>query len=437
MKTAEKSALDELSQATLFQKVGNICSAANSVTTTKQLLEVSLKQTMDLFQATRGSIFILNDNGKDLTLKTAHGMKNDEREKMVKRMGEGIVGKVAELKQPVFVEDISTDHRFQNFKARNHYRTPSFICAPLMIKDKLIGVINIADKESGHRFTKDEMQLLDFATTQIALNYYRLQLYQKFKKIIKEKRSLKDKLGQTDEETKHLRKQIIIHEKLATIGKLAGGIAHEFNNPLDGVMRYTSLCLDHVKDDEVLRGYLLEIKHGLNRMVNIVKNLLACSRNEFPTRQTVNFEYALERALVSKQMDIEHKNIVVEKIIENNLPPIQDLGLDGILTNLIRNAVDAIVDKGKITIRVKHENNKLIFSVSDTGRGIPAEDIGRIFEPFFTTKDMDKGCGLGLTVTGEIVKSYHGKISVESDPGKGSTFIITLPVDDVEHAKGH
>src|SRR6185295_16574697 len=124
--------------------------------------------------------------------------------------------------------------------------------------------------------------LLDFLASQIALNYRRIELYTKFKTIIKEKEHLENRLGKSGKETEELKKRITIQEKLATIGKLAGGIAHEFNNPLDGVMRYTNLCLEHVKDDEVVHGYLLEIKHGLNRMANIVRNLLACSRNEYP-----------------------------------------------------------------------------------------------------------------------------------------------------------
>src|SRR6185295_15503686 len=116
-------------------------------------------------------------------------------------------------------------------------------------------------------------------SSQIALNYRRGQLYQKFKKAVRESKSLKNKLGKSSDETKILKNKIVVQEKLATIGKLAGGIAHEFNNPLDGVLRYTNLCIEHTKDDEVVRGYLLEIKQGLNRMVNIVKSLLACSRN--------------------------------------------------------------------------------------------------------------------------------------------------------------
>jgi signal transduction histidine kinase len=426
---------EENAQTAVFRKVSEICAAVNTVVNEKDLLEVSLRQAMELFGAGRGSIFLLDKNGKDLNLAIALGMPVEEQARIVRRMGEGIIGHVAKRKLPIFVDDIENDARFHDFKARKSYRTPSFACAPLMLKDKLLGVINIADKGSGLRFDKEEMQLLDFLSSQIALNYRRLQLYKRFKSIVKETRNLKDRLGQSHEEMQNLKKQILIHERLATIGKLAGGIAHEFNNPIDGIMRYTNLCLEHIKDDEVLRGYLLEIKHGLDRMANIVKNLLASSRNEFPTGENINFAQTLERSLAGMRADIERQNITVEKEIQANIPPIYDFGLERVLTNLLRNAVDAIETggsakpkKGTIEIGAKYQDECLHVKIHDTGVGIPLEKTQKIFEPFYTTKSMDKGCGLGLTIVSEIIKSYNGKIHVESGPGQGTTFFINLPL---------
>ncbi len=432
MSIKHESILSDLSQKELFKKIGDICAVVNTVITAKDLLELSLRKTLDLFRATRGSIFIMNKDGINLTLKASVGMKRDEKKQMVKRMGEGIVGKVAQLKSPIYVNDISQDHRFRNFKARGSYNTPSFICSPLLLKDKLIGVINITDKESGQLFNESDLQLLDFLSSQIALNYRRIQLYQKLKKTIKETRSLKDKLGQSDQETANLKKQIVINERLATIGKLAGGIAHEFNNPLDGVIRYTNLCLEHVNEDDVIRGYLLEIKHGLHRMAKIVKNLLDCSHGGgfVINKEKTDCVKAIERSISSMQAEISHKDIKITKNIAEELPLILDLGLERIISNLIRNAVEATNEKGEITISAKSEHNMLILEVKDTGCGIPADKINQIFEPFFTTKDIEKGCGLGLTIVGEIVKSYDGKINVESTPGKGTKFTVMLPIKE-------
>ena len=423
-----KSAIKELTEADLFQKIGEICATVNTSSGTQELLDVSLTKIIDLYGATRGSVFILSDTNDQLVLKSSVGMKFNEKENMVKQMGEGIVGRVAQLKEPMYVDDISKDQRFNNYKLRQSYSTPSFICAPLMIKDQVIGVINIADKGTGLKFNNNDLQLLDFLTTQVALNYRRILLHQKFKRIVKERNSLEDRLGQTDQETKHLKKQIVVHEKLATIGKLAGGIAHEFNNPLDGVMRYTNLCLDHIQDDEVVRGYLLEIKHGLNRMANIVRSLLACSRDHNPKQQFAEIKQAFEHALSAKLGEILRKKIVVQRDISRTLPPIRDLGIERILTNLINNSVDAIEQDGLIDFKAFESDESIVLHFADTGRGIDDASIERIFEPFFTTKDIDKGCGLGLTIVGEIVKAYDGSIDVDSNPGRGTTFTIKIPL---------
>jgi len=429
MDVSSKSIFQDVSQVDLFQKINDICTTVDSVMSAKDLFEISLKKIMALFGANRGSIFTLGENGTELTLTTTEGMQRDEKEAMVKRMGDGIIGKVAQEKRPIVVENIAKDSRFANYKARKGYQTPSFICVPLMIKDQLIGVINITDKKSGLNFNTNEMQLLDFLSSQIALNYRRIQLYLKFKKSIKERQSLKTKLGQSDQEAQNLKRRIYIQERLATLGKLAGGIAHEFNNPLDGVMRYTNLSLEHVQDD-VVRGYLLEVKNGLDRMANIVKNLLACTREQTSTTDRADFKEALDYALATLKAEIAHKNITIKKEISNDLPSIQDYGIEGILTNLLRNATDAIDENGTIKIQAKYTDQILTIIVSDTGRGISVDDPDQIFEPFFTTKDIDKGCGLGLTIVAEIVKSYDGKIHVQSKSGEGAVFTINLPVKE-------
>lgn len=416
----------------LFRTVGDICSIVSTVATTRQLLEISLKQTLELFAAERGSIFILDENGRDLILKIAQGMKLQEEQQMVKKLGEGVVGRVAIDKKPIFVDDITQDDRFKNYKARVSYKTPSFICAPLLLKDKLIGVINISDKGSGRRFCAEELQILDFLASQIALNYHRLQLYQKFKEILRESQSLKSELGKSSQEATHLKKQIVVQEKFATIGKLAGGIAHEFNNPLDGIMRYTNLCLEHAKDDEMLRGYLLEIKQGLNRMANIVKSLLACSRQTDPTLKRTSANIAVKQALQSSQTEFLPKRIVIEKQLDSNLPELIDYGLERVVSNLLRNAADAITQSGLIKVATYLEGADVAIKIQDTGCGIRESELEKIFEPFYTTKDIDKGCGLGLTIVTEIIKNYSGKIRVESTEGQGTTFTVTIPADNDE-----
>ena len=123
------------------------------------------------------------------------------------------------------------------------------------------------------------------------------------------------------------------------------------------------------------------------------------------------------------------KNIEIEKKIDEGIPLVKDLGLERILTNVLRNAVESIEDNsGKITIEAKHQQDTLHIKIRDTGVGIASGETEKIFEPFYTTKAINKGSGLGLTIVSEIVKGYNGRIAVESDPGKQTTFFIDLPL---------
>ena len=428
-----RTKLAEFTQSELFRRVGDICTKVNAAMDPQDLLELSLDGVLELFGAERGSIFILRESKQELVLKAVRGVVWAEAEKMVKQLGKGIVGMVAESKRPIFVDDIAKDKRFRNFKARRSYSSPSFICAPLMLKDYLIGVINIAEKSAGERFSEHEVQLLDFLSSQIALNYRRIQLYRKFKSIVKETQGLKDELGKTSRESSDLRRKVELQEKLASVGKLAGGIAHEFNNPLDGVMRYANLCLEHTREGDescdICRGYLLEIKQGLNRMANIVRSLLACSRNTILTEEKVDLEAAINQAVQMVQSDFVHKDINIKLKLGENLPKIIDLGFERVMINLLRNAVDAIGDAGAIEVSCTQDFDRLILCVKDDGCGITNDSVDMIFEPFYTTKDIAKGCGLGLTIVSEIVKTYNGHLEVKSSVGQGSSFIVTLPIN--------
>jgi len=196
---------------------------------------------------------------------------------------------------------------------------------------------------------------------------------------------------------------------------------------LDGVMRYTNLCLEHFKEDDLIRGYLLEIKHGLDRMANIVKSLLACSRSVPLSRGKINPNYVIDQALQNLKSEIFQKAVHLEKSLGEDLPEINDLGLELVITNIVRNAIDAVKPEGKIKITSWKVQNRVFIQIEDNGCGIPSESINMIFEPFYTTKDIDKGCGLGLTIVNEIIKGYNGRINVESLVGKGAIFTISIP----------
>jgi len=398
----------------LLQKINVICVLCNESTESQSLLDQALEKTLALLRARRGSIFILDHQTKELSLKASVGLKLDDKKTIVKSLGKGILGKVALLQEPLLVDQISTEKKFKDYKPRKSYRSESFICSPLMIKGHLIGVINVSDKILPKPFTQKEFQLLNFLTNQIALNYQRI--------------SITHQLGKASAETSDLKKQIEAQERLVSLGKLAGGIAHEFNNPLDGVMRYNNLCLGHAENNEVLREYLMEVQMGLKRMANIVKNLLACARQSPGNIHKVDIHKTIEGALKELYPYLATKNITITRDFAQNIPEITDWGVERIISNLVKNAIDAIEKNGTIEISTFFEEGSIKLQVTDNGRGITGVDLDRIFEPFFTTKEIDKGCGLGLTVVNEIVKYYDGSIKVKSRVNQGTSFTVKLPV---------
>ncbi len=392
----------------ILARLNTICVAAYDASSPEDLLENSLKITLDIFNAKRGSIFLYDDQTKELSLSCSVGMRLADDKRMVKRLGEGVVGLVAKGMKPVRVDDITKDSRFKEYSSQKVYKSQSFICAPLIFKDKLIGVINITERDAGLLFLEGDLEVLDFISSQIALNYTCVLLNQ------------------------NLKTQAIVHERLASIGKLAGGIAHEFNNPLDGVIRYTNLSIDHLgEENPVVKEYLLEIRQGLKRMANIVKSLLACARNTVPVTQKADINLSVEQSIKDMQSLLTRKNITVNKNLYAGQILIVDIGVERIISNLLSNAIDAVDNKGRIDINTQVDQNTVIIQVSDNGKGIATKDIKNIFEPFYTTKAIEQGCGLGLTIVSEIVKNYRGKILVDSDLKRGTLFTVILPLDRV------
>jgi signal transduction histidine kinase len=193
-------------------------------------------------------------------------------------------------------------------------------------------------------------------------------------------------------------------------------------------MRYNNLCMSHAENNEVLKEYLTEVQMGLKRMANIVKNLLACARQSPGNIHKVDVHKTIEQALKELYPYLAAKNIQIVKDFAPGLPEITDWGIERVISNLAKNAIDSIEKNGTVGISTELEEGFIKLRVSDTGRGISGVDMERIFEPFFTTKEIDQGCGLGLTVVNEIVKYYNGTIKVKSKLNQGTTFTVKLPL---------
>ncbi|OGP74403.1 MAG: hypothetical protein A2W09_00890 [Deltaproteobacteria bacterium RBG_16_50_11] len=226
--------------------------------------------------------------------------------------------------------------------------------------------------------------------------------------------------------------QLVGSEKLASLGKLAAGIAHEINNPLGGILIYASLMMEDLTQEDTRRGDLERIVQEASRCKEIVKSLLQFARQTEPKMEPTDINRAITDGLFFLENQALFHNIKIMKKLDPFLPLVRGNGsqLKQVFMNIIVNAAEAMVGNGTLTIITSlGPDRKTVFvEFTDTGEGIPEENLTRIFDPFFTTKDVGKGTGLGLSTSYGIVEDHGGKISVRSKVGEGSTFTIELPV---------
>jgi PAS domain S-box-containing protein len=237
-----------------------------------------------------------------------------------------------------------------------------------------------------------------------------------------------------EEERKRLEEQAQISSRLAAVGEMAAGVAHEINNPLTGILGYSQLLLQQEDIPADLKELLEVIAEGSQRIAVIVKRLLTFSRQTKPARVPVNMNEVIENSLKFRSYVFKSANIQVVTRFDPGLPwLVADPGqLQQVFLNLIVNAEQSMKEaKGNGTLIVVTENkgDNIRISFQDNGTGITKENMRHLFEPFFTTKPPGEGTGLGLSLSRSIILEHGGQIMVESEPGHGATFIIELPMN--------
>jgi len=226
--------------------------------------------------------------------------------------------------------------------------------------------------------------------------------------------------------------QLVSSEKMASLGKLAAGIAHEINNPLGGILIYSSLMMEDLPEEDQKRGDLARIVQEAGRCKEIVKSLLEFARQTEPKMEPTDINRAINDGLFFLVNQALFHNIQIVKKLDSFLPFVRGNAsqLKQVFMNIIVNAAEAMHGSGTLTITTSPapDRKTVLVEFTDTGEGIPEENVTRIFDPFFTTKEVGKGTGLGLATSYGIVEDHGGKIGVRSKVGEGTTFTIELPV---------
>jgi signal transduction histidine kinase len=238
---------------------------------------------------------------------------------------------------------------------------------------------------------------------------------------------------QAELERKQMEQKAQFASRLASVGELASGVAHEINNPLTGVIGYAHLLLDRKDISQDIRHDLEIINEGAQRVAAIIRKLLTFARQQKPEQRFANINEIISTTLDLRTYELASNNIRVAFQPARDLPmTIVDSGqLQQVFLNLIINAeteMKLAKGGGKLSIKTEQVDNTIRISFKDNGPGIAKENLERIFDPFFTTREVGQGTGLGLNVCHGIITEHKGKIWVESKLGRGATFIVELPI---------
>jgi len=259
--------------------------------------------------------------------------------------------------------------------------------------------------------------------------------------------NLETKVQERTQQLKAAQKKLVQNDRLASLGQLSASVAHEINNPISGVLNLSMLMQRMLKDDgvpanrvEEFRKYLGQVTTETGRVGRIVSDLLAFSRRGKPNRAPADVNKIVKMTLSLVQHKMKLSNVAVETHLAEDLPPAQcDASqIQQVALNLALNAAEATHSKAerRVEVSTAKGDGMVLLTVSDNGEGIPPDNLGKIFDPFFTTKADGKGVGLGLAVSYGIIEAHGGDIEVKSTVGEGTTFTVSLPVEQPRPAGG-
>jgi signal transduction histidine kinase len=405
-----KELLKVVERALEKKKFNDITKAIFSTIRPEEQLRVIIDSVARILKAEE-SLLALPDKDGRLQIAVSEGLDDEEARNSRLAMCNRVMGQLNGNSMPVLLENPAADKSFSGLRGIGGLKFSLFL--PLMEDNKPAGLINLNRTGEEAYFSEDDMQRARIFGSLVSLALRNSNLY----------RQLQETQG-----------QLIQAEKMSALGQLAGGLAHEINNPLSGILGLTQLVLENTAKDSQNFTDLKDIEKAIFRCKRIIISLLSFSRQEKTRMEPVSVNEVIEETLTlcARQMELQH--IKINRQLAPGLPMVNAdfQQLMQVFLNLFTNARDAMPEGGELTITtglLKDPAGRelLAASVTDTGAGIKPEILDRVFDPFFTTKDVGKGTGLGLSVCLGIINLHRGRIKAHGSPGGGSTFTITLP----------
>jgi signal transduction histidine kinase len=390
----------------------------------KELLESIVNILTDTVYISHSAIYLFDQNSEQFVLKAGRNLKVEHRA-LIDAKSPLIVW-LQKNKTPLIYEEVkqkSRDNPEDIFKGIEEeiLSLDAAVVIPSFLENKLLNLIILGDKLLGRIYTSEDLNIFSVLASQAALAIENASLYE----------NIEEQVKQRTKELVEVQKQLTQAEKLATVGTLAGGVAHEINNPLTAILTNVQMLLS---SGELDKESLEMIEEATKRCKTIVQKLMAYSKK--PMESTMVYKINLLEVTTNAvnflkfQLEQDNMKIKINASQDNFLIKANHNEIEQVITNIVLNARDAIKQikkSGIIEITLSQTDETVKIEIRDEGIGIPKEVMPRIFDPFFTTKEVGKGLGLGLSICQSIVDKHNGKIIVNSEVNKGSTFVVTLP----------
>jgi signal transduction histidine kinase/putative methionine-R-sulfoxide reductase with GAF domain len=375
----------------------------------------------------RARLYLVNQRRNVLECKMAVGIDEERIKGITLRLDpeESVVARSIFEKQPFVIPDASKDPRV-NPTLKDKFNLHSLVVIPLLIKEKALGAIAADFVEPSKNITKETLESVTVFAQQAGLAIHNAFMYQELKAFSQQ---MEEKIQKTTADLRKTEAQLIRSDKLAALGQLAAGIAHEIRNPLTSINILIHSLTENFPSGNSSREDLKVIEEEINRINEIVDQFLRFAKPAPPLLEKAEVLSIVEETLQLLRPQIEKQRILVQKEFQP-LPLIlmDRKQMKQAILNLLLNAVQAMPKGGHLALRghMPDENRWVQLSIQDSGVGIPGEDIDKLFDPFFSTKEG--GMGLGLSIAHRIIDQLDGKIEVESAPGKGTLFTVWLPI---------
>ncbi len=375
----------------------------------------------------RARLYLLNEKKNILECKMAVGVDEDKIKDVILPLNpeDSILARSIFERKPYIIQDAKSDPRVNSI-LKEKFNLHSILVIPILAKEKVLGAISADHIEPGKEITNEAVESVIALSQQAGLAIHHAFRYQELKDF---SQKMEERIQKATSDLKKAEEQLLRSEKLASLGQLAAGIAHEIRNPLMSIHILINSLAEKIPHEDPRREDIKIIEEGINRINEIVDQFLKFAKPRPPLLEKSDIIPLIDETLKLIKPQLDFQNISVRKEFDK-LPQItlDREQIKQVILNIMMNGIQAMSGGGELRLggHISEDGKWVKIKIQDSGKGISSEHIDKLFDPFFTTKDG--GVGLGLSIAHRIVDQHQGKIEVESELGEGTIFTVWLPI---------